>query len=83
MNCASFSRNQRNVEHFLHAPTFLDNLQMLLLYKRSSEQILVHPLKHYLNNIAMQKVLFHCHNCVKRANNRQTILILRSVNDDL
>ena len=47
-------------------PTFVDELQTLRIKAVLEQTVLVHPLKHYLDNIALQEVVYCYHNGKKK-----------------
>ena len=55
-------------------PTFVDELQTLCLYRNPlsvlQQTVLLHPLKHYLDNIALQEVVYCYHNGEKKTINK-------------
>ena len=51
-------------------PTFVDLLQTLCKYKVLEQTLLLHPLKHYLDNIALQEVVYYYHDGEKKTINK-------------
>ena len=50
--------------------TFVDELQTLCIKAVLEQTVLLHPLKHYLDNIALQEVVYCFHNGEKKTINK-------------